>query len=485
MTHITSKKRTLILLLVMLLLTSCGGTVQETDKEETDTTPETEVETQADPLAHIPDMSYEGASFTFLVTDTGYFGTQDILREELNGEVINDAVIQRNQLVEQKLDVVIGEVRSDSVPQLAQDAVLSNDPIYDAEFSHRSISSMAFNGSLYDLLALPYLEENAAWWDTYIFQEMTLAGKAYFGTGDISLMDNDCTLLLVFNKYLVEEYDLADPYAMVNNMTWTFDRFAEMSEAVATDLDGDGAWTQEDRYGVSLAYDHINYYYRAFGNRYTTLPTKDDPTPKAVTLTERDVNAFEKLMGLFTADQNCYIIEKLQCDGIPHTYSRVQFTRDQYLFTIAEPLIFSEFREMEHDFGILPMPLYDEEQERYYTVLDTAFTMLSVPISAADMEKCGVVLEAMAAQSAVTITPAYNETLLKRKYSRDNESAEMLDIIASHRTYDMASVFGWGGLESVIPNLFQKDSMDLVSSYAAVEKSVNANIEKAMEALVE
>ncbi len=489
MNHWLSKKQCLSLLMAMLLLTSCGAAsgnesdLIEKAPTESDTQLEDVTETVWDPLAHLPELSYDGSCFTFLVTDTGYFGTQDILRTELNGEVINDAVIQRNQLVESKLDVVIAEVRSDSVAQLAREAVLANDPGYDAVFSQRDIANMAFDGSLRDLLSLPYLEEDATWWDTYIFEEMALDGKAYFGTGDISLMDNDCTLLLVFNKYLVEEYALPDPYAMVNDMTWTFDRFAEMSEAVATDLDGDGAWTQEDRYGVSLAYDHINYYYRAFGRRYSTLPTGAEPMPKAVTLTEQDVDSFTKLMALFSVEQNCFLINKLKADGIVHTFSREQFTQDQYLFTIAEPLVFSEFREMEHDFGILPLPLYDENQERYYTVLDTAFTMLSVPISAEDGDKCGAILEAMAAQSAKTITPAYNETLLKRKYSRDNESEQMLDIIASNRTYDMASIFGWGGLESVLPTLFQNGATDLVSSYASVEKAVNANIEKAIAKL--
>ncbi len=472
-------------LALLLLLTSCGGTaeVAETDIAETTAVME-ETETQWEPLAHLPEKDLGGDDFTFLVTDTGYFGTHDILREELNGEIINDAVIQRNQSVEEKLNMKIAEIRTDKVPDQTREAVLSADPVYDAVFSSRAIATLAFQGSLYDLLDVPYLEETERWWDTHIFEDLALGGKAYFATGDISLMDNDCTLLLVFNKYLVDEYDLPDPYAMVKEKTWTFDRFSEMAEAVGTDLDGDGEWTQEDRYGISLAYDHINYYFRAFGNRYTTLPTEAEPVPKAVTLDDKDVSAFEKLMNLFTAEQNSFFINKLKCDGIPHTFSRVQFTQDQYLFTIAEPLIFSEFREMEHDFGILPLPMYDETQDRYYTVLDTAFTMLSVPISAADMEKCGLVLEAMAAQSAQTITPAYNETLLKRKYSRDNESEEMLDIITSTRSYDMASVFGWGGLETVLTNLLTKGSMDLVSSYTAVEKGTNTTIEKAMASLI-
>ncbi|MBQ3616089.1 MAG: hypothetical protein II993_08860 [Anaerotignum sp.] len=475
-------KRIPALTLALLLLTSCGGTAEVEETAADETAPqETETETVWEPLAHLPEDQLDGASFTFLVTDTGYFGTQDILREELNGEIINDAVIHRNQLVEERLNVVIGEIRNDQTAKLTQEAVLSADPVYDAVFSQRSITPLAFQRSLYNLLDLPYLEEEERWWDKYIFEELTLVGNAYFATGDISLMDNDCTLLLVFNKYLIDEYDLPDPYAMVDEMTWTFDAFAEMSEAVSTDLDGDGEWTQEDRYGVSLAYDHINYYYRAFGNRYSVLT--DGDTPKAVTLSEKNVASFEKLMELFSNEQNCFFINKLKAEGIPHTFSRVQFTQDQYLFTIAEPLVFSEFREMEHDFGILPLPLFDEQQERYYTVLDTAFTMLSVPISAADMNKCGLVLEAMAAQSAQTITPAYNETLLKRKYSRDNESEEMLDIISSTRTYDMTSVFGWGGLEGVLTGLLTKGSMDLVSSYAAVEESTNATIEKAMAGL--
>ena len=133
---------------------------------------------------------------------------------------------------------------------------------------------------------------------------------------------------------------------------------------------------------------------------------------------------------------------------------------------------------MEHDFGVLPLPKYDESQDRYYTPLDTAVAYLSVPVCVSDTERCGIILEAMAAQSAETITPAYNETILKRKYTRDMESEEMLNIIMSNRVYELTNLFSWGNLSGGLTSLCQKGSADIASMYAKNEAAVTKAIEK-------
>ena len=58
-------------------------------------------------------------------------------------------------------------------------------------------------------------------------------------------------ITVFFNKQLVEDYALGDLYALVRDGQWTLDRLISMSEAVAHDLNGDGAMGVEDCYGMA------------------------------------------------------------------------------------------------------------------------------------------------------------------------------------------------------------------------------------------
>lgn len=484
---------------MMVLMVSCAmvscAEKSAVAPSETLLTSVTEIaETETQPMPDLPQVNYEDAAFTFLVTDTGYFGTTDILVETMDGEPLNDAIYERNSIIEAQYGIKISEVRSDAVPDTAKKAIMADDDSYDAIFSQRTIITLASAGYLMDFNEIPYIEPGMPWWDTNIFEGYAINGKSYFATGDISLMDDDCTLLIVFNKFLTEQNGLDNPYVLVDQNKWTIDVFGEMSKSVYNDLNGNSLYDQDDVYGVSLAYDHINYYYLACGLRFTTV-CESDKIPEVEILNDRSVGmepwnsaefhpeflAFEKLMDIFTNEQSSYFINKLKTDMIPHTYSRIQFTQDLYLFTIAEPLVFSEFRDMEHDFGILPMPMYDENQDGYYTPYDAAVTSMVVPITVSDTERCGIILEAMAAQSRYTVKDVYYDTLLKRKYSRDNESEAMLDIVMNTRTYDLMFIFSWENMNSVMTNLLQTGSYDLASKYEAVIEKTQTAINKTFE----
>jgi hypothetical protein len=88
----------------------------------------------------------------------------------------------------------------------------------------------------------------------------------------------------------------------------------------------------------------------------------------------------------------------------------------------------------------------------------------------------------MAIESYIHVTPAYYDIALQRKFVRDDESAEMLDIILANRVYDMGLLYGSIGLNDVFNNLGNKGSTDFVSAYAKVsekaQKALNTLVEK-------
>jgi hypothetical protein len=107
--------------------------------------------------------------------------------------------------------------------------------------------------------------------------------------------------------------------------------------------------------------------------------------------------------------------------------------------------------------------------------------LLGVPRSADDLDRVSIILEALSAESRYTLQPAYYDVVLQRKYTRDEESGEMLDIIFNSRVYDIGGMYSFGNVFIDFINLAAKLDRNIVSYY---EKKLGA-MEKAIDKVVE
>jgi hypothetical protein len=62
--------------------------------------------------------------------------------------------------------------------------------------------------------------------------------------------------------------------------------------------------------------------------------------------------------------------------------------------------------------------------------------MFCIPATAHNSEKIGAVMEALASESFRSVVPAFYEVALQTQYARDEESAEMMDIIREGISFD-------------------------------------------------
>ena len=102
----------------------------------------------------------------------------------------------------------------------------------------------------------------------------------------------------------------------------------------------------------------------------------------------------------------------------------------------------SEFRNMQDDYGILPVPKYDEKQKEYYTFSHDQYTVFMVPKTVADPEMSGAVLEALAYESYYSVQPVYYDLVLRGRYANDPESRAMLDMITTNIRVDPSWIYG-------------------------------------------
>jgi len=287
------------------------------------------------------------------------------------------------------------------------------------------------------------------------------------------------SLILFFNKQIVADLQLDNIYTLVKENKWTYDKFFELANAATADLNGDGQMTDDDRYGIVTRDDMI---YPAF---WVSAGIK------TVGKDENDLLMFignnEKLYGILeNVHQKLFGGQKIQFSAGTDkatTYAGLewymvpfeQFKNNQALFFAYALEGVASLRDMETDFGILPFPKYDEAQDKYYArVLDGWINI--VPIHAPDLERTSVIMESLAVESRNYTIPAYFDIALTRKYSRDDDSWDMLEIIHGSRTFDMGDVFYLDAVRQTYVNVLCAGKNDFAS---AVEKRT-ASMEKAL-----
>jgi len=152
---------------------------------------------------------------------------------------------------------------------------------------------------------------------------------------------------------------------------------------------------------------------------------------------ERAVNIYEKVNNLVNYNEGTFSLPYGQYDK-----KYTMFKQNQGLIIPAQMhALYNELRDMEADFGVLPYPKYDESQDVYYSAAKDNYTVLCVPITAPDLEMVGAVVEALSAESKRSVTPAFYETALQDKYSRDPQSTKMMDLIMEGRNYDLSILY--------------------------------------------
>jgi len=174
---------------------------------------------------------------------------------------------------------------------------------------------------------------------------------------------------------------------------------------------------------------------------------------------EKSVRLVETLYDIIYVGNNTYRFDYANSldTVIPIDQNRT-FIQSLWLYDLPA------MRSMEVDFGIIPYPKYDKQQGKYYTYADARGSVLALPVNSPDVEKIGVIVEALSAESKRYVVPAYYDIALTQKDIRDEESREMLDIIFAGRVYDIGYMFD-SGLAWSISILLNEKKSDLTSSY--------------------
>ena len=471
----TAKLLTVLLAVVMVLtaMASCGTTPAETTPEETtkapgtpaastpkapsttkapdatddpdatgDVTPEaSESESETDPVdleSLLPEQIELGVDMTVL---TGYLYYDEWLDAD-DGEIVGTELYNRVPRVSNRLGITLNVEKIQGTNESVYKEEVkkrheSTDPnmIADATSGYSQfIGALTLEGRFQNMANSDNIDFENPGWPADLIENSVIDDKIYFVSGDISPTLLYEIYAIFFNRQLVDRYNIEDPIALVNNYEWTIDKLIALTSDIYEDLDNANPGPSSGDFFAFNINDAAHYKALPFAMGVRVIVPDDV-----------DGYVYSEL---YTGDRMEIIADKVSNWIInnPGVHAASEGFKDYCTGFINGNIIFNlgNFANGSHyfagtgvDYGVVPCPLYDEEQEEYYSYYGNPTSFWAIPTNT-DIDNAAALIEYLAADAYVYISPALFERALKIKYVTGEVDglSKMFDIIRDGVIFD-------------------------------------------------
>ncbi len=475
------------LAILLLAMTGCGNAEVETTADAgtvTETTPTETTETR--PSHGLPETDFGGAAFRVSTYDENENVT--IYAPESTGEAVNDAVFDRASRLSEDYNFTFDVTTTVSDRNFGQhtkdisNMVMSGEDAYEMIYGHVvGTCNNALVGDYLNLHTVPNLNFDAPWWPAQSVNEMTIYDCMYTICSSATINQLASAKMVFFNKDLLTEYQKEMPYEWVKNGEWTIDKLIGETEGIFNDTNGDG---KKDMYDV-FGYTTISMQNGFFVSCDTPIlaPTADGGKEISV-MTERTVALVEKLYSWYYESQGAFMASN---DANKEHWVANVFGAGNALYTWGK-LNHSSlyYRDADIRYGILPQPMYDEQQDAYMAF--ACPSLFSIPITCSNTEFAGLVFEALTYYGYYDVIPVYYETTLQGKIADAPEDVEMLEIINDALTVSFAYCYdNWEGFAHFLSGNLMNFSetggnKDVASLYQKNLPKAQARLDKCLAA---
>ncbi len=498
-----------VLFILSALFVSCGkeegensGTSSETQSTSQPSGTDSSEETTADESSadskytdesgkyvnkNLPEFKNEWRNyneFRVLVYDntaqTTYFSEEIESLYDTTDSKIVEGVNTRNKWIEDNYGIKIKAVPVADVSAAFRAYIQGGVSNFDVAMPFMaSCAVFAQEGSLYDLREFSdYIDLEAPWWDQNATDSLSVNNRVYFTTGDISFMQKIVSGGVAFNKKLMTSYfPDVDMYSLVSEGKWTLDTFYSMCKEATHQGDDDEKMDENDNWGCMGG--GIGLYYGA-GETLCSKNAEDIPQI-SIGKSDRSVAVAQKVLTYLAEKGTWYVTVNEFTDQTDKWGRTVRiFGSDQALFMTFAFSAIKKLRVYDVEFGVIPVPKYDENQDNYYSSCTANMAYgICIPLNAEDPEYCAYMIELLAVGGKNNISNAYYTSVLKGKDMDTEDDEKMLDIIFGGIVYDTALVYGFSGLN----NLFNTAKADtLISTLESINDSVEEAIAKVVDA---
>ena len=483
--------------MVLPLLVACGNTEDERselgDKYVYD---DSSRERAADSIPEDYDLLGETISMFYSTSDETVIGDSETT------DIVYSKIHERNLSVEERLNVELDFQKSDAIAwtdnvDIIKREIQTMSTAWEAVFTGNNvvIQYKLFN-YFHNMNDSEYIDIDERWWYADAIEELSVDNYNYrFLYGDIHIGAYGCTGVIFYNKDYYEQYlssnkDREEPYYKVLDGKWTFEEFTRLTKKAHIERGGDGS---NDIHGFSLFRyaEQIHYLRESCGIRM--YERNDMGIPEIDFMDEKSVDFTNKLYSFIYENEGAWLFypnrigeEEGHEDDFPN--GKVMF-----LMGTLSNVLNDNMREMKTDFGVLPYPKWDEEQEEYRNFLHNSSTLLACPVSAdydRVNEEVSAVIEALASESYRRVSVAYYETALKTAYTRDDLDAQMIDIVTGQHDTVKSTLsknflyeYSWaiGGIGNIFYTMMRDKSTNFASTYDSLYYTSNLGIKELIQ----
>ncbi|HHX54252.1 MAG TPA: hypothetical protein GX704_05010 [Clostridiales bacterium] len=397
------------------------------------------------------------------------------------GDVIVEAIYDRNLKTEELLNIKIAtvNVNSDStVMRKLNEAALAGSGDFDAGLPCLEHAAKWMTKQfLVDFREVESIDIENPWWgrttvETFDFD----SGKVYMIDGEINFWDDLSTICLYFNKDLLTNVGFELPYDKVRDGSWTYDAFREIEKDGYLDLNGNGEADKDDRYGYITNGSNAFNMVTGMGS----LTTRKNSDGDIEFILDDDYFAkFDLVIDVLSNSKSTVIMERKF--GYDLGNKIFDFGNTYFMYNLIGSCL--DYRSLEFDIGVLPFPKYNEEQDRYYGLVNSGYATVYVLPLGCDAEFSGAALEAMGYFASLGLTEAVIDNSVLIKGVRDEDSFEMFKIVFASKVHDLVYTLNWGGYYGRTLNMVISGKNTLASTYESIKQAADRSIAKYIDAI--
>ena len=448
----TKLTRILLFLLVsVFVLTAFAGCNKDDTNAPTETDPQN-VDTSEgdyDENGYLKDALPNDLSFGFdevsILGWTGSGALSEFDIQDMEGDEIEDSIFERDSAVEERIKVELTYYSAEGDKQtfnnyknVVQNAILDGKP-FDVTMGYtRSIAACATNGLLADLANLDnsYIDWEAPWWNQSIREKTSIGNSFFFTTGDMTPSYVQWIYCVYFNVDLVKDLGLTTPYEHVKNNTWTLATLAEMTQNYYQDLNDNNTKDAQDQLPLSGSpwcwpallhgCDIGNIVKDEASGLYIIDPNLGG---------EKGLDVMSTLSTMVALD-NCYV-------GKDEGECLNSFIAQRSLFAILYSSAAARyFSEVEFEYGCVPCPKYDSEQDNYISTARQPVTLIGISdgIKTSRNGMVTATMEAMASEGYRSVTPIVFDKIMQYQKSASQEMTDMLALIRETGWFDFGRI---------------------------------------------
>lgn len=299
-----------------------------------------------------------------------------------------------------------------------------------------------------NLCNISTLDLTAPWFDPNVTGEFRVGDMAFIVIGDVDYGTINNQRVLYFNKENAAVHGIDyDFYGEVLAGTWIWDDFGRLAKSVTYESSGDNYADENDNWGCVA--EHSGRFYDCVMSLGIKSTCRDEFGEVSVNInSEEFVEACNYIWKFINYDQEMLFLRNYKKGGVlvhqgecGRTISEL-FASDRCLFLLASVLecTGSTMRNMESDYGIIPLPKYNDHQERYYSPTSHGGQTYgsSIALITGDAEISGTVITALYAASGSTVIPKfYDNTLIAKGLRGDENNKVMLELITETSSGDL------------------------------------------------